>query len=80
MLSVEVPPETPLTGGFWAEIAHYWADNWGIIAGKLIAIETVNNTKDQMSARKLIAARARPQRARLADPAVPLKDKAVESA
>jgi 3-phenylpropionate/trans-cinnamate dioxygenase ferredoxin reductase component len=42
--------------------------------GELIAIETVNHTKDQMAARKLIAARARPDRARLADPAVSLKD------
>ena len=42
--------------------------------GELIAIETVNHTKDQMAARKLVPARARPDRARLADPAVPLKD------
>ena len=43
-------------------------------AGELIAIDTVNSAKDQMAARKLIAARARPDVARLADPAVPLKD------
>jgi 3-phenylpropionate/trans-cinnamate dioxygenase ferredoxin reductase component len=43
-------------------------------AGELIAIETVNHAKDQMAARKLIAARARPDRARLADPAVGLRD------
>jgi 3-phenylpropionate/trans-cinnamate dioxygenase ferredoxin reductase subunit len=43
-------------------------------AGELIAIDTVNQTKDQMAARKLIAARARPDRAKLADPAVALKD------
>jgi 3-phenylpropionate/trans-cinnamate dioxygenase ferredoxin reductase component len=43
-------------------------------AGELIAIETVNQTKDQMAARKLVPARVRPNRARLADPAVPLKD------
>lgn len=42
--------------------------------GELIAIDTVNNARDQMAARKLIAARARPDPARLADPAVPLKD------
>lgn len=42
--------------------------------GELIAIETVNHAKDQMAARKLIAARARPDRAKLADPAVALKD------
>jgi len=42
--------------------------------GELIAVETVNNTKDQMAARKLIPLRARPDRAKLADPAVALKD------
>jgi 3-phenylpropionate/trans-cinnamate dioxygenase ferredoxin reductase subunit len=42
--------------------------------GELIAVETVNHTKDQMAARKLIPARARPDRAKLADPAVALKD------
>jgi 3-phenylpropionate/trans-cinnamate dioxygenase ferredoxin reductase subunit len=43
-------------------------------AGELIAIETVNQTKDQMAARKLVPARVRPDRARLADPAVALRD------
>ena len=43
-------------------------------AGELIAIDTVNSAKDQMAPRKLIAARARPDLARLADPTVPLKD------
>jgi 3-phenylpropionate/trans-cinnamate dioxygenase ferredoxin reductase component len=43
-------------------------------AGELIAIETVNHTKDQMAARKLVPARLRPERARLADPAVALRD------
>jgi 3-phenylpropionate/trans-cinnamate dioxygenase ferredoxin reductase component len=42
--------------------------------GELIAVDTVNSPKDQMAARKLIAARARPNPDRLADPAVPLKD------
>jgi 3-phenylpropionate/trans-cinnamate dioxygenase ferredoxin reductase subunit len=42
--------------------------------GELIAVETVNHAKDQMAARKLIPARARPDRARLADPAIALKD------
>ena len=42
--------------------------------GELLAIETVNQTRDQMAARKLIQARARPDRARLADPAIGLKD------
>jgi len=43
-------------------------------AGELTAIETVNQTRDQMAARKLILGRARPDRAKLADPAVALKD------
>jgi 3-phenylpropionate/trans-cinnamate dioxygenase ferredoxin reductase subunit len=42
--------------------------------GELLAIETVNQTRDQMAARKLIQARARPDRAKLADPAIGLKD------
>ncbi len=44
--------------------------------GELIAIDTVNSPKDQMAARKLIAAHARPNPDRLADPAVPLRDTA----
>ena len=42
--------------------------------GELIAVDTVNSPKDQMAARKLIAARARPNLEKLANPAVPLKD------
>ncbi len=42
--------------------------------GELIALETVNHAKDQMAARKLIAARARPDPARLANDAFALKD------
>jgi 3-phenylpropionate/trans-cinnamate dioxygenase ferredoxin reductase subunit len=42
--------------------------------GELIAVDAVNAPKDQMAARKLVAARARPDRAKLAEPAVPLKD------
>jgi 3-phenylpropionate/trans-cinnamate dioxygenase ferredoxin reductase subunit len=42
--------------------------------GELVAIDTINAAKDQMAARKLIAAHARPDPAKLADPAVPLKD------
>jgi len=42
--------------------------------GELIAVDTVNSPKDQMAARKLIAARARPKLDRLADAAVPLKE------
>ena len=45
-------------------------------AGELIAIDTVNSPKDQMAARKLIAARARPNPDRLADHGLPLKDTA----
>jgi len=43
-------------------------------AGELIAIETVNHAKDQMAARKLIAARARPDPGRVADDSISLKD------
>ncbi len=42
--------------------------------GELIAVDTVNAPKDQMAARKLVAARAKPDRARLAEPTTPLKD------
>jgi len=42
--------------------------------GELIAIDTVNSPKDQMAARKLIAAHARPDVDKLADPAVALRD------
>ena len=42
--------------------------------GELIAIDTVNSPKDQMAARKLIAAHARPSPDRLADHTIPLKD------
>jgi 3-phenylpropionate/trans-cinnamate dioxygenase ferredoxin reductase subunit len=44
--------------------------------GELIAVETVNHARDQMAARKLIAARARPDPAKLADDAIALKDTA----
>jgi 3-phenylpropionate/trans-cinnamate dioxygenase ferredoxin reductase subunit len=42
--------------------------------GELIAVDTVNAPKDQMAARKLIAAHARPDRAKVADPAIALRD------
>jgi 3-phenylpropionate/trans-cinnamate dioxygenase ferredoxin reductase subunit len=42
-------------------------------AGELIAIDSINSPKDQMAARKLIAARARPNLDKLADPAIPLQ-------
>ena len=42
--------------------------------GELIALDSINTAKDQMAARRLIAARARPDRGRLADPGIPLKD------
>lgn len=42
--------------------------------GEFVAIETINHNKDQMAARKLIAARARPDRAKLADDAIALKE------
>jgi len=43
-------------------------------AGELLAVETVNHAKDQMAARKMIPARARPDPARLANAANALKD------
>jgi 3-phenylpropionate/trans-cinnamate dioxygenase ferredoxin reductase subunit len=42
--------------------------------GELIAVDTINNARDQMAARKLVAARVRPDPARLADITLPLKD------
>ena len=42
--------------------------------GELIAVDTVNAPKDQMAARKLVAARVRPDRAKLTEPSHPLKD------
>jgi 3-phenylpropionate/trans-cinnamate dioxygenase ferredoxin reductase subunit len=43
-------------------------------AGELIAIDSVNSPKDQMAARKLIAAHARPNLDKLANPGIPLKE------
>ncbi len=42
--------------------------------GELIAVESINHNKDQMAARKLIPARARPDPAKLADDTVTMKD------
>jgi 3-phenylpropionate/trans-cinnamate dioxygenase ferredoxin reductase subunit len=42
--------------------------------GELLAVETVNHTKDQMAARKMIPSRARPDRLKLADDRNALKD------
>ena len=42
--------------------------------GELIAIDSVNSPKDQMAARKLIAAHARPDPDKLANPQIALKD------
>ena len=42
--------------------------------GELIALDAVNSPKDQMAARKLIPSRLRPDRAKLADATIPLKD------
>ncbi len=42
--------------------------------GELVALDSVNTPKDQMAARKLIAAHARPNPERLSDPSLPLKD------
>jgi 3-phenylpropionate/trans-cinnamate dioxygenase ferredoxin reductase component len=45
-----------------------------LLEGELIAVDTVNAPKDQMAARKLVAARARPDPAKLTEPSIPLKD------
>jgi 3-phenylpropionate/trans-cinnamate dioxygenase ferredoxin reductase subunit len=45
-----------------------------LASGELIAIDTVNSAKDQMAARKLIAARARPNLDKLADANLPLRE------
>jgi 3-phenylpropionate/trans-cinnamate dioxygenase ferredoxin reductase component len=42
--------------------------------GELVALDSVNAPKDQMAARKLIAAHARPNIDKLADPSIALKD------
>ena len=42
--------------------------------GELIALDSINTPKDQMAARKLIPAHARPDPDRLGDPGVPLMD------
>jgi 3-phenylpropionate/trans-cinnamate dioxygenase ferredoxin reductase component len=42
--------------------------------GELVALDSINTPRDQMAARKLIAAHARPDVIRLADPSIPLKD------
>jgi 3-phenylpropionate/trans-cinnamate dioxygenase ferredoxin reductase component len=43
-------------------------------AGELIAIDTVNSPKDQIAARKMIAAKVRPSIDKLTDVSVPLRD------
>ena len=42
--------------------------------GELIALDAINHAQDYMAARKLIAERVRPDAAKLADPAIALKD------
>jgi 3-phenylpropionate/trans-cinnamate dioxygenase ferredoxin reductase component len=42
--------------------------------GELIAIDSINSPKDQMAARKIIAARGRPHLDKLSDVGIPLKD------
>ncbi len=42
--------------------------------GELLAVEAINHSKDYMAARKLIAARARPNLDKLADPRLALQD------
>jgi len=42
--------------------------------GELVAVDTVNHAKDQLAARKLIPEHVRPNLAKLADPAIALRD------
>jgi 3-phenylpropionate/trans-cinnamate dioxygenase ferredoxin reductase subunit len=49
-------------------------------AGELLAVDCVNSPKDYMAAKKLIAERARCDRARLADPSVGLRETVVGQA
>jgi 3-phenylpropionate/trans-cinnamate dioxygenase ferredoxin reductase component len=42
--------------------------------GELVALDSINTPKDQMAARKLIAAHARPDVIKIADPSISLKD------
>jgi hypothetical protein len=42
--------------------------------GELLAVDTVNQAKDQMAARKLIAARVKLDADKAADISIPLKD------
>jgi 3-phenylpropionate/trans-cinnamate dioxygenase ferredoxin reductase subunit len=42
--------------------------------GELVAVDTVNCARDQIAARKLVAARARPDPVRVGDPSIALKD------
>jgi 3-phenylpropionate/trans-cinnamate dioxygenase ferredoxin reductase subunit len=42
--------------------------------GRVIALDCVNNTKDYVQGRKLVEARAYPDRAALVDPEIPLKE------
>jgi len=43
-------------------------------AGELVAVDTINNARDQMAARKLIAAHARPDATRLSDASRPMAE------
>ena len=52
-----------------------WAACW-LAAGRLVAILTVNRPRDLVQARRLIASGLPVDPARLADPAVPIKDAA----
>ncbi|MFA7506402.1 MAG: FAD-dependent oxidoreductase [Burkholderiaceae bacterium] len=49
-------------------VLHFDAD------GRLVAVESVNSPGEHMMARKLVSAGARPDPARIADPAAPLKE------
>ncbi|MBT2499807.1 mechanosensitive ion channel family protein [Agromyces sp. ISL-38] len=41
MFSAEEVPDTPLSVDFWTTLAQFWADNWGIIVGKLVSVAVI---------------------------------------
>ncbi len=37
----EPAPDTPVDTGFFADIAAFWAENWGVVVGKLVAVVVI---------------------------------------
>ncbi|AWB95712.1 mechanosensitive ion channel protein MscS [Agromyces badenianii] len=40
MFGFEDPPpeDNPVTADFWANVAQFWADNWGVVLGKIVSV------------------------------------------